>query len=312
MKIQQLQCFLAVERYKSFSRAADSMFMTQSALSKQILALENELGVILFDRRIHKLKLTQAGEKIYAHAIWIVGEHEKLLESLRFLEDISAKKLALSVPYDMSHYGIADMVIDFEREHPTTVAESHECSHEVMVYNLENRLTDVAIGFQEFWPQSERFVVFPLCRDPLMLVMHKTHPLAQRAEILLSQAERELFCLPREDTDFFRLFQKLCTAAGFSPNLTLSDVRISTIKRYIQHGMRLTMTSKLRAEHVFPETDFRAVPMAGAAPLTLALLLRREQTGETCRAFAAHAESYYTCRRGEQGYASAGCVQKCW
>lgn len=294
MKIQQLKCFLAVEKYRSFSMAADSLFMAQSALSKQILSLEDELGAQLFERHSHKVGLTQAGEKIYSHAHWIVDEHEKLLESLNLLLDISSNKITLSVPYDMSHFSIADMIIAFEQTHPEVVAESHENSHEKMIYYMENHRTDFAVGFQDFWPRSKRFTLSPLLQDPLVLVMHKDHPFAERKEILLSAASQELFCLPREDTNFFRLFQGLCNNAGFSPNLTLSDVRISTIKKYISQGMRLTMTSLLRASNYFIEEHFAIVPLAEAPSLTLSLLSRNEYQKKHNTEFIRHAEQYYS------------------
>ena len=293
MKINQLKCFIAVEKYHSFSQAADSLFVTQSALSKQILSLEKELGVQLFERRGHSVELTPAGDKIYAHVNWMLGEYTKMLEGLSLLNSLAANKISLSAPFDMSHFGIADMVIDFELSHPGVIAETHESNHEYMVYNLENRLTDFAIGFSEFWPRNESLITYPLMQDPLVLVMHHSHRLANASTLSLIDAVGEMFCLPREDTHFFRMFQGLCADLDFSPNITLSDVRLSTIKRYISHGMRLTMVPLQCALNYFTEPEFVVVPVKNVKPLTLALMTRNEKLSSINQEFIRHASTYF-------------------
>lgn len=296
MKIIWLRCFLAVERYRNFSTAADSLFMTQSALSKQIQSLEKELEVQLFDRSTHTIKLTQAGEKIVLHAKWIVGQEERMLHDLADMKSIASNKISLAAPYGMSYYDITDMVISFERDHPGIVAETHEKDHDFMMYSLDNHIVDFCIGYQGFWPQSERHIIYPLLQDNLVIVMSKNHPLSSLEQITIGEAQNEMFCLPREESGFFNLFIGLCNEAGFYPRLTLSDVRISTIKRYLSYGMRLTVTSNLRASIYFQEEHFLRIPIRGAPIITLALAARNERLSSMHQEFIVHAQNWYAAR----------------
>ena len=128
MKIAWLKCFLAIEKYRSFSEAAESLFLSQSALSKQLKNLEETLGVQLFDRSTHTIHLTQAGEKIISPAQRMIGEHERMLHDLSDLKNINKNRLSLAAPLGMSYYHITDMVIQYELTHPETIAKKSTIS----------------------------------------------------------------------------------------------------------------------------------------------------------------------------------------
>ncbi len=293
MKTAWLKCFLAIEKYRSFSEAAESLFLSQSALSKQLKALEDELNVQLFDRSTHTIHLTQAGEKIISPAQRIIAEEERMVHELADLQMIHSNRLSLAAPPGMSYYHITDMVIQYELTHPQTIAETHEKEHNVMLYCLNNHIVDFCIGYADFWTDLERYCIYPLYEDSLVVVMNRHSPFADMDTFLLEAAKDAMFCLPREETGFFQLFLDLCGKAGFSPRLTLSDVRTSTIKRYISHGMRLTVTSALRAKTYFHEADFTYLPIKDAPDIQLALATRSEHLPHQYREFISHAQRWY-------------------
>lgn len=78
MEIQQLKCLIAVCKYKSFTKAADAMFMSQSSISKIISALEEEVGVSLIQRNRHRVAMTQAGQYLADHAQRVVQMLDKM------------------------------------------------------------------------------------------------------------------------------------------------------------------------------------------------------------------------------------------
>jgi len=293
MKTNWLKCFLAIEKYRSFSEAAESLFLSQSGLSKQLKALEDELGVQLFDRSTHTIHLTQAGEKIISPAQRILGEEERMIHNLADLKTIHSNRLSLAAPLGMSYYHITDMVINYELTHPQTIAETHEKEHNVMLHCLNNHIVDFCIGYSDFWTDREQYYIYPLYEDSLVIVMNHSHPFADMEEFQLEESKNVMFCLPREETGFFQLFLELCGHAGFSPRLTLSDVRTSTIKRYISHGMRLTVTSALRAETYFQNPEFKCLPIKGAPTIQLSLATRNEHMRLEQREFISHVQKWY-------------------
>ena len=82
MEIKQVQYFLTVAEAGSFSVAAEDLYISQSSLSKQIIALEKELGIPLFDRSKRKIALTPAGETYLKHARNIHAEYQVLMTDL--------------------------------------------------------------------------------------------------------------------------------------------------------------------------------------------------------------------------------------
>ncbi len=293
MKTAWLKSFLAIEKYRSFSEAADSLFLSQSALSKQLKALEEELNVQLFDRSTHTIHLTQAGEKIISPAQRIIAEEERMLHDLSDLQTIHSNRLSLAAPLGMSYYHITDMVIQFELTHPQTIAETHEKEHNVMLYCLNNHIVDFCIGYSDFWTDQEHYRIYPLYEDSLVVVMNRRSAFANMKEFPLEAGKDVMFCLPREETGFFQLFLELCGRSGFSPRLTLSDVRTSTIRRYISHGMRLTVTSALRAQNYFQASDFIYLPIKNAPTIRLALATRNEHLSSQHSEFVSHAQRWY-------------------
>ena len=83
MHIIWLRSFIAVAAKQSFSEAAANLFLSQSAVSKQIRSIEELICVSLFDRNAHSVKLTQAGEKFFSYAAKIVEQYDEMLESMR-------------------------------------------------------------------------------------------------------------------------------------------------------------------------------------------------------------------------------------
>jgi phage tail tube protein FII len=137
-------------------------------------------------------------------------------------------------------------------------------------------------------------------KDPLVLIVNRENPLAKRDSISLQDARNEKFCFPREDTSVFNFFCDSCSSFGFVPKLTLSDVRLGTIKRYILAGMRSTLQVKVRAENFFYEQDFKIIELEEAPILTLAMLTNKEELNETVEKFVKYASGFHDYTPKEQ------------
>ena len=97
MTFNQMNYFITVARYMNFSRAATTLFVTQSTLSRSIAAMESELNVTLFDRRYHNLKLTPAGELLYREGQVFMENMNVLFNRLQTIEGSRKKRLAIGV-----------------------------------------------------------------------------------------------------------------------------------------------------------------------------------------------------------------------
>ena len=101
MNIQRLKYFIRLAETLNFTKAASDCFIVQTAMSRQISALENELGVTLFLRNTHQVKLTPAGQEFYWHAIKIVGNYEHALERVLQVAQKADVSLRIGIgPYE--------------------------------------------------------------------------------------------------------------------------------------------------------------------------------------------------------------------
>ena len=293
MKIDNLKCFMAIKHYRHFTEAAENLYITQSALSKQIKALENELGVTLFERKQSVIRLTPAGEQISAHVEAILNEYERMCLSAKRYQNAN-QKLRIASFYEMAQYGIADMLVTFEQDVTNFHLESRECEHKRMLDLLETNQTDILIGYQEFWPEAIASKSIPLREDQLVLIVDHRHSLANCETIDLIQAKDENFCFPQEDAALFKFMKDSCTASGFIPRLTKSDVRLDTIRYYIRAGMRVTLQPYFRAINSFSRSEFKIISLRDAPVLTLSIFADEAKLSEIGKRFFDFAQVFYS------------------
>ena len=211
--------------------------------------MERELNVTLFEREARTVKLTSVGERIYYQIEKIVYDYDEMLS---YIPEFSEKNRTFTVTSmcDMSQYGITKMIIGFEQANPGIIAETWEQSHSHISEGLEQNRITCAIGYRELLSDAQGYERMELKVDPLVLIYSQNHPLARRSSPNLGDAKYYRFCFPKEDRRFFEHILRLCAKVGFAPELTRSDVRISTIREYILESMRITITTLSRASQI--------------------------------------------------------------
>src|SRR5712675_1153784 len=117
MELSQLEVFLAVAREKRFSRAAEKLFRTQSAVSQTIHKLEGELGEALFDRSSRDGVLTDAGKVLYEYAEKLLNLRTEAAESLSELRELQKGKLVIAANEFTALY-LLPVLAEFRRLHP--------------------------------------------------------------------------------------------------------------------------------------------------------------------------------------------------
>jgi DNA-binding transcriptional LysR family regulator len=180
MELRQLRYFVAVAEQGNISRAAKSISLTQPALSRQIKALEDEVGQCLLERQAHSIRLTPAGETLLREARDLLQHAEQVLERVRS----AGCGLRLRVGYAPSlAAGMLSVAVgNFTQAHPNTHVELFDLSTAEMLAGLESDKLDVAlcVGQQR---QTRGLKWTPLVRAPWRLAVNRSHPLARRAQV---------------------------------------------------------------------------------------------------------------------------------
>lgn len=167
MDISLLKTFLEVARTRHFGKAADALFVTQSAVSARIKLLESTLGLDLFSRRRNDIQLTPAGMRLVKHAETIVKGWDRARHEIA-LDDEQADTIAAGCPFDIWGILLRDWAATLRRQSPQLVLHIEVQPSDILVGRLVSGLLDMALLFEP--PQLPILVLRPVTEVPLILV----------------------------------------------------------------------------------------------------------------------------------------------
>lgn len=176
--IKQIKYFQAVVRCQSFSKAADDCFISQSAISQQIQALENELGVKLFDRSRRKISLTPVGEFFYRKSLVLVSDFDRLMCETRNLAQGVAQNLTIGYLRHYEGKELNEALAEFNAKFPDVSIKFLTGTHEELYEFLREGKADVVFSDLRRKP-SELYVNFFLALGYFFAELPLTNPLAQ-------------------------------------------------------------------------------------------------------------------------------------
>lgn len=180
MKIERLLCFQAVSQFRSFSKAADNLYISQSSLSKNIKALEDELGGALFIRKSNNVvTLSPFGEFISNEINNIIEDYHILISAADSYKINHSKKLTIATFLNIAHSGILRPLTEFEANQDNFYIETIEKEHSMLRMELAMHHVDVCFGYRELIGDAQDYTIFPLFQDPLILVTTKEQAAAR-------------------------------------------------------------------------------------------------------------------------------------
>ena len=280
---RRLLTFRAVALHGSFSRAGESLSLTQSAVSQQVAALERQVGTRLLDRGRGELRVTPAGEDLLAHA-HVVAERLRLAD--RQLADRAAK--------DRGELRIGAFPSALATIVPVAVTGLLRDDSHLRIAVEEGRLDDLAtgvrtgrlhlaLGFQDAAePRHEHSGLrrHDLMEEPMVVALPPRHRLARRQVVDLADLADEPWIAPSSSG----LVARACRAAGFEPRIAFLAGDPLAIRALVTSGLAVTLTSRLLAGQlhgvhiaaVRGEPARRALyallPDAGARPIDQAMV----------------------------------------
>ncbi|MEQ8243775.1 MAG: LysR substrate-binding domain-containing protein [Fulvivirga sp.] len=145
MTIIQFEYIIAVDNYRHFGRAADACFVTQPTLSMQIQKLEDQLGVLIFDRSKQPVVPTEMGKTIIAQARKVVNEAKRLNEIVAEEKGEIAGELSIGIIPTLSPYLLPLFIHNFIEHYPNVKVKIYELITEEVVKRLKNEVIDIGI-----------------------------------------------------------------------------------------------------------------------------------------------------------------------
>ncbi|UED74274.1 LysR family transcriptional regulator [Brevibacillus sp. DP1.3A] len=217
MDIRQLQYFVEVVKHKNFTKAAQSLHVSQPSISKMIKALEEELEVVLLDRTERKMDLTDAGEMVYSYATKVLQLMEGMSLSIAELRNVERGRVKLGMMPTVGSFLLPNVIALFKKQYPGIDIEMKEFSAKLLEIQMEQGSIDVALTVLP--ADQEKFVAVPLLAEDLVAIVHREHWLAEVDEVSLEQLKDEAFILFTEEYAMHDVVRQACKLSGFEPKV---------------------------------------------------------------------------------------------
>jgi DNA-binding transcriptional LysR family regulator len=276
MDVRQLSCFVAVAEERHLGRAAKRLSLSEPPLTRHIQALEQELGVQLFTRTPRGMTLTQGGESFLRDARGMFSLLDQAAERAQRAARGQTGRLAIGL-YGTGVFGVVPQLLArFRRTHPDVDLSFHYAQTPEQVTAL--RQGRVLIVFERLLPSNEPDLEVELvAREPLMVAMSDSHPLARRKvlDIKLLKGEKIILgCSPVAAATAV----ELCRRNGFEPQFApaASDLVMASLFACLGAGVALVPRSITHVE--FPGIAYRALKRDPAAFMDLHCYYLRGET----------------------------------
>jgi DNA-binding transcriptional LysR family regulator len=241
MTLRQLQCFSAVARNLSYTRAAEELHLTQPAVSMQIRQLEQQAGLALTEQLGKQVYLTEAGEEVHRYAKSILQQIDEMDDVLDKLKGFAGGRLRIAA-ISSANYFAPKLLGTFHQRFPDVSVSMDVTNQSAVVRHVNDNEVDMAIMGQP--PEHAHLEAVAFMNNPLIIVAPPDHKLASRKRIALKELEKEVF-LTREPGSgtrgamqrFFRQ-QKLKLTTGMEMG------SLSGIKQGVQAGLGLGLLPK--------------------------------------------------------------------
>jgi DNA-binding transcriptional LysR family regulator len=267
VEIGQVEAFLAVGTFGGFRRAADALRLTQPAVSARIRALEQSLGVPLFERG-QGVTLSAAGRAFKPHAEQLLQTVALARQAVHDLRPSSAGALRIAAALSICTYLLPDVLKRYHAAHPKitiTVRSGHSKEVLEMVLRAE---ADVGLARSLHHPEVE---TVSLRDDPLVLVgVPAAWPYRSRRARLEEVANVRLILFDRGSSDW-TLSHGLFRSAGLVPNVVMEVETIETAKRMVERGVGLAFLPHLAVAREIRAGTLIAIEIADADRLSRSL-----------------------------------------
>lgn len=282
MNYRQLQYALLLSKERSFSQVAESLEISQPALSKQIISLENELGVKLFDRSTTPLTLTAAGEFFVDKAQELLFAEDVLRKTMERYKSGTNGKLHIGISPFRSLYLMPPLVKVMRAAFPGLQIVLHEYGRTQLLKGLSEGLYDFIVT--NLPVEDASLEAFPLEKDIMVLAVpnHLLHTLDDKCRsasaIHLSDCSRLPFAVMHRDQEMRQLFDKLCKLAHMDPMIHVEVTGMTTAWEMTKAGIAATLLPRQFIQADLPHADVTLFDLSQDAYVRQpAIVIRRGQ-----------------------------------
>ena len=261
MDLRQLEILCAIAETGSFTGAGDKLHVSQSAVSRQVLLLEGELGEPVFIRQGRGATPTRAGQTLIELGRRLLGDLTSTVGQIRDEHRELSGTVRIAGGMTVCLYVLPPLLKAFRKAHPGVEVKLITGATPRLIRQLRTGLADLALLTLPIDEPS--CVVVPALREELLLVMPPDHPLAGRPRVRPKDLALEPFVLFEPQSNTRRAADRLFTEFGIAPRVVLETENVEILKALVSIGMGLTIipyqavAHEVRRAHAGVRADHR-------------------------------------------------------
>jgi LysR family hydrogen peroxide-inducible transcriptional activator len=289
MEVHQLRYFCAVSETGSFTRAAEKEQVAQPSLSQQIMKLEEELGVRLFDRLGRTVRLTGFGQVFLPRARAILGELKAAKDEVAERQSSVSGPVSIGVIPTIAPYFLPLPMALFSRKYPQasmTVAED-------VTARLMDRLRagQIDLAIMAMPMRGHDVETFNLRTERLFAILPRAHRLAKKRKVTLKDLRDQPFLLLREDHCFRDTAIEVCKRARVVPHVVFESGQFSSILAMVGAGLGISIVPEMAVEQR-PDCIFISLADDRASRTIGVVTLKGRYLSRVQHAFLAHLQTF--------------------
>ncbi len=275
MDLDQLHTFLEIVRLKSFSKAAQTCFRTQPAISAQVRQLEQELNTNLFDRLGTRISLTPAGRIFSEYAEQILDMRRRAQDTINELEKMPRGELVIAANESTCIYVLPEVFANYKRLFPNVQLHVDRSYGARVVEAVVDNQAD--FGIAQLPIQEKKLQVVKIHSDEIKVLVPSSHELARKTQVTAQDVQRFVLLLPKSGTTRARLNSWL---EPVEDDLQVSMELDSTemIKRFVMADLGVSFLAASNCAEEVAAGRLAAVTM-GPEPMVrrLGLIYRKDK-----------------------------------
>jgi DNA-binding transcriptional LysR family regulator len=244
--LQQLAYFVAVADVRSFTRAAESVGVAQPTLSRQLMALESELGAALIDRGARSgPALTPAGEAVLPLARRMLADAESARAAVAEIVGLRRGRVRVGATPSLCIGVLADVLRVFHEQHPDVRLELVESGSQPLVRSLARGDLDLAVVIVPPSGVDPALQITPLLRERLSVASPATGSPSTRGSLGVRELARRPLVIPRQGYDLREATLRICADAGVTPRIAVEGGELDAVLRLVEAGTGVAVVPDL-------------------------------------------------------------------
>lgn len=244
MELRQLHYFLKVAQKEHVTQAAEELHVAQSAVSRQIHQLEEELGVHLFMQKGRNLQLTPVGQLFCKRVESILKDLDKAVIEVHEFLDPEQGEIRIGFPHSLGIHLIPSVVAEFKQRYPNVKFRFKQGMFPSLIRDVISAEVDLAFisPFPEKHEQVEGEVMLT---EELYAILPPNHPLAKEESIKLNELKEDKFVLFSKGYSLRPIVWHACLEAGFTPKIAFEGEETDTIRGLVAAGMGVSILPEM-------------------------------------------------------------------